>query len=96
MAALQYICGANSKFKPWPRTRELALKFMRDLYFVNENAQLGGEHEVHRATCGRLPALGNRKCLGFFENSKDALREARKYYSNVDGCYYCCPESHSK
>lgn len=69
---------------------------MIQLYYVNKVAQPTGEHEVHNSSCSFLPSLENRILLGYFSNSKDALMEAKKYFSNVDGCFFCCPESHKK
>lgn len=63
-------------------------------YYVNKNAQMNGDHEVHRATCSKLPAPENRQYLGDFSTSQEAVREARKSYIRADGCAYCCPESH--
>lgn len=65
-------------------------------YYVNKVAQVTGEHEVHRATCSWLPNTENRLYLGEFATSYEAIREARKYYLNVDGCAFCCPESHTR
>lgn len=65
-------------------------------YYVNKNAQPTGEHEVHKSNCSWLPDAENRICLGDFDKATDALKEARKYYSKVDGCYYCCPEIHTR
>ena len=69
---------------------------MSTFYYVNKNAQATGEHEVHASGCKYLPSEENRIYLGFFTNSRDAIREAEKYYSNVDGCFFCCPESHTR
>ena len=63
-------------------------------YYVNKVAQSNGDHEVHRVTCSWLPNASNCLYLGDFSSSASALREARKYYSRVDGCFYCCPEIH--
>jgi len=67
-----------------------------DYYYVNKNAQSTGEHEVHQSTCNYLPDSNNRIGLGYFSSCVEALREARKYYNNVDGCYYCCKTCHRK
>lgn len=64
-------------------------------FYVNKNAQNNGDHEVHRATCCWLPESENRQYLGDFATSQEAVREARKYYNQVNGCYYCCPETHT-
>ena len=65
-------------------------------YYVNKQAQTTGEHEVHSETCSYLPSLTNRQYLGYFSDCYAALKEAKKYYSNVDGCYYCCRECHTR
>lgn len=65
-------------------------------YYVNKNAQPTGEHEVHQASCGWMPREENCISLGLHENCHSAVRKAKEYYSNVDGCYYCCNECHSK
>ncbi len=67
-----------------------------DYYYVNMNQQESGEHEVHKSSCYRLPNSNNRIGLGYFYYSADALKEAKKYYQNVDGCFYCSPEIHKK
>ncbi len=64
-------------------------------FYVNKNAQSNGDHEVHRLTCSWLPEQENRKYLGNFNTSEEAVAEAKKFYSQVNGCYYCCPETHT-
>ena len=64
-------------------------------FYVNKNAQNNGQHEVHCATCNWLPDVDNRLYLGEFSTSKQAVAEAKKYYNHVDGCAFCCPESHN-
>lgn len=61
-----------------------------------QDCQPTGEHEVHASSCRYLPSEENRIYLGFFANGREAVREARKYYSNVDGCFFCCPEAHTR
>lgn len=65
------------------------------MYLVNKNAQYNGDHEVHKDTCSYLPNPENRKYLGNFSNCHDAVREAKKYDFEADGCYYCCNECHT-
>lgn len=64
-------------------------------FYVNKNAQSNGDHEVHRATCSWLPEQESRLYLGDFTTSHQAVYEAKKYYNQVNGCYYCCPETHT-
>lgn len=66
------------------------------LYYVNKNAQPTGEHEVHTSSCSYLPSAENRIYLGAFNSCAEVVREARKYYSNVDGCYHCCRYCHTR
>ena len=69
-------------------------------FIVNKNAQPTGEHEVHNPdaypACNRLPAPENQLFLGNFNSCHQAVTEARKHYANVDGCYYCSNECHSR
>ena len=91
-----YLCNVNSNLRPWQKDQRVDISLMSNFYYVNRIAQPTGEHEVHQAGCGYLPSEENRIYLGFFTNSGDAIREAKKYYSNVDGCFFCCPESHRR
>ncbi|TPD62728.1 hypothetical protein FIV46_01225 [Emcibacter nanhaiensis] len=65
-------------------------------YYVNENAQSGGEHEVHRGDCSWLPKRENRIYLGDFSSCHPAISAARAHFLNVDGCAHCCPACHTK
>ncbi|MGL4410526.1 MAG: hypothetical protein ACRCTF_00065 [Bacteroidales bacterium] len=67
-----------------------------DYYCVNINVQSTGEHEVHTNSCRFLPDFSFREGLGVFSNCSDAIEKAKEYYSNVDGCSYCCPACHKK
>lgn len=65
------------------------------LYYVNENAQSNGDHEVHISTCSHIPDYENRIYLGAFDDCKGAVKEAKKHYGQVNGCYYCCNPCHT-
>jgi len=65
-------------------------------YYVNTNVQSNGDHEVHRDPCTYLPDAANRIHLGLFSSCADAVREARKHYVQVNGCYYCSPACHTQ
>jgi hypothetical protein len=65
-------------------------------YYVNKNAQTTGEHEVHKSDCHHLPDSENKLYLGDFTNCKDAVNAAKKYYTEVDGCYYCSYDCHTR
>jgi hypothetical protein len=66
------------------------------VYYVNSNTQDTGEHEVHKDGCDHMPDIDHKKKLGDFDNCQDALKKAKEYYTNVDGCYYCCYPCHKK
>lgn len=65
-------------------------------YYVNKNAQTNGDHEVHTSTCSWLPDAENRIYLGEFLTCRPAVQEARKYYVQVNGCYYCSNGCHTQ
>ena len=82
------------ELRPWLKDQRVGSEDMAKHYYVNRIAQPTGEHEVHTSDCRYLPSAMNRLYLGYFSSSREALQEARKYYTKVDGCFYCCPESH--
>ena len=69
---------------------------MGNFYYLNKNSQSTGEHEIHKETCYRRPDAMNEIFLGYFYNASDAKKEAKRYFDNIDGCYYCCLEIHRK
>lgn len=64
-------------------------------YYVNKNKQINGDHEVHTSDCIYLPREENRIYLGYFSNCRNAVAEAKKYYRQCNGCYYCSRECHT-
>jgi hypothetical protein len=65
-------------------------------YYVDRSPQANGDHEVHSSDCPRLPSEENRLDLGSFKNCHGAVREASKYYSQVNGCQHCSKECHTR
>ena len=64
-------------------------------FYVNKNAQPNGDHEVHRSTCAWLPDVENRIYLGDFATSQAAVQVTYSEHSELAGCCFCCPESHT-
>lgn len=64
-------------------------------YYVNKNAQANGDHEVHTLACDRLPDEKNRIYLGDFRECHEAVKEAKKYFYQVNGCYWCSRACHT-
>jgi hypothetical protein len=62
-------------------------------YYVNNNAQSTGDHEVHTEDCRYLP--GNRKYLGKFGSCTGAVAEAKKTYKTANGCKTCSEPCHT-
>lgn len=63
-------------------------------YYVNNNAQSNGDHEVHELGCSHM-ATADRQYLGDFSSCPPAVTEARKYHRQVNGCYYCARSCHT-
>lgn len=64
-------------------------------YYVNKKAQSNGDHEVHTSDCRYLPNSENRIYLDEYNNCRDAVKKAKQYFSQVNGCYYCSYECHT-
>jgi hypothetical protein len=64
-------------------------------YYVNNRAQENGDHEVHKEGCEYLKQVVSETYLGVFSNCHDAVREAKKYYRQSNGCYYCSRACHT-
>lgn len=64
-------------------------------YYVNKNAQSNGDHEVHVSGCSFMPLTENRQYLGQFDSCRPAVTEAKRYYVQSNGCYYCCNACHT-
>lgn len=65
-----------------------------DKYYVNNNAQSNGDHEVHVITCSFFPL--DSTDLGEHRNCAEAIKTARNTYTQSNGCFYCCNECHSR
>jgi len=65
-------------------------------YYVNVNQQSNGDHEVHTTGCSFTPLPENRIYLGSFVSCGPAVQQARSYYSQVNGCYFCCNACHTQ
>lgn len=62
-------------------------------YYVNNQAQANGDHEVHREECVYLPK--NLSFLGTFSSCKGAVDAAKKMYPRANGCKYCANDCHT-
>lgn len=62
-------------------------------YYVNNTAQLNGDHEVHVDGCYYMPA--EKTDLGLHTNCFDAVRAAKRFYNQSNGCAFCCRPCHT-
>lgn len=65
-----------------------------DKYYVNQNTQANGDHEVHKASCSFMPEPQHRTYLGEFSSCQAAVRKAKEKFRQSNGCYYCNHECH--
>lgn len=63
-------------------------------YFVNDDPQPNGDHEVHKTECPSFPE--NRTYLGYYSHCREAVQEAKKRYQTADGCAICSSECHKR
>ena len=64
-------------------------------YYVNKTAQSNGDHEVHKTGCQWMPNEDNRIYLGDHATCVTAVIEAKKHYSQSNGCATCSPACHT-
>lgn len=64
-------------------------------YYVNNNAQANGDHEVHTHSCSFLPAEANRVFLGDYLSCAPAVVEAKRHFRKANGCYFCSSACHT-
>lgn len=62
-------------------------------YYDNREQQNNGDHEVHVDTCGFLPS--NRIDLGIHSTCQEAVKKAKTYYAQSNGCYWCSRPCHT-
>ena len=65
-------------------------------YYVNRNQthNPGLHHEVHTKEHAEELGISCKLYLGYFSSETAAVAEAKKYYSDADGCAICCPAAH--
>ena len=62
-------------------------------YYVNNNQQPNGDHEVHKEGCPWMPS--SKIDLGVFSNCASAVAAAKRHYTKADGCAHCCAACHT-
>lgn len=65
------------------------------IFYVDRKPQRNGDHVVHDMDCRQMPDSYNRFFLGTFFSCHTAVAEAKQYFSQINGCPYCCRECHA-
>ena len=65
-------------------------------YYVNDNPQDNGDHEVHKEGCSWLDLVNSKTDLGFHLTCSTAVEKAKEIYPTADGCKHCSIECHSR
>lgn len=60
---------------------------MPNFYYLNEEPQPSGVHEIHADGCKFLPL--KKVYLGYFSNSEEATRNAKQFYKYISVCEHC-------
>jgi hypothetical protein len=63
-------------------------------FYVRVKPEFNGTNMVHKKGCPFMPDAGNRIPLGEFSNNKNAVKEAGRFFSRINGCYFCIKECH--
>ncbi len=66
-------------------------------YIVTKKPHENGEHIVHNlgTWCPDLPDSVDQKSLGNFPTCQAAVREAKKFFENINGCIKCSRPCHT-
>lgn len=64
-------------------------------YYVNNNAQSNGDHEIHVPSCAFFPLISSKTYLGEFPSCGPAKQAALRIYPEADGCAFCCSPCHT-
>ncbi len=69
---------------------------MYKFYYVNNNPTCnpGFHHEVHTKEHANDLGIYNKTLVGYYDNEIEAVNNAKKIYSDADGCAICCPKAH--
>lgn len=65
-------------------------------YYVNKQAQINGDHEVHVEGCYWMPNQINLYYLGEHVSCVTAVTATKKIFQQVNGCVHCCNSCHTQ
>lgn len=65
-------------------------------FCVSVHEDRHGNHVIHREGCASWPSHHAIRLLGLHSYCDEALRSARTFFGNVDGCHSCIPQCHAQ
>ena len=65
-------------------------------YYINDNqtSNPGLHHEVLTKEHAAQLGIRSKQYVGYYANEVEAVAQAKKIYSDADGCAICCPDAH--
>lgn len=66
------------------------------MFYLNNNAQYNGDHEVHTRTCTYFPT--DYSYIGDYSNCHEAVLAAKSQFpskSRINGCFFCSRPCHT-
>jgi len=64
-------------------------------YYLNNTAQVNGDHEVHEDGCYWLSLAKDTRYLGNYYSCKSAVEAAKLIYRQSNGCKHCATSCHT-
>lgn len=64
-------------------------------YYVNNQRQTNGDHEVHVKGCYWLELASDTTDLGEHLSCSSAVAAAKRTYPTANGCYHCASACHT-
>lgn len=65
-------------------------------FYLNNNAQDNGDHEVHKEDCFYLQFVVSITDLGMHDHCFTAVARAQTIQKTADGCKTCLEDCHSR
>ena len=64
-------------------------------FYIEISPRENGDHIVHDASCGELPAKDTMQYLGSIASCASALKKASERFKQANGCPVCAVSCHA-
>ena len=64
-------------------------------YYVNDESEPNGDHEVHHEGCRGIATTDDITHVGDHPSCHGAVVAASRFFPRVNGCAHCSPECHT-